>query len=176
MHKQRLVGKAGIGHQSQTLGPIREARKTVVFKQPGIQATRGLNTALQKTKHFFFACRNFRTSTSKSDIAFTKVGFSTWSKAIENSCRFKAHDAYLRFLNDEGRIQGRFYDLTRLKETDAQTIVNEGVLPTIEKLASSASLLVLGADGASVISGCYEGVAAKLKRSYPWLLYISSFP
>ena len=41
-----------MGRHSQTLGPIREARKTVVFEQPGIQATRGLNTALQKTKHF----------------------------------------------------------------------------------------------------------------------------
>ena len=30
-----------------------------------------------------------------------------------------------RFLNDEGRIEERFYDLTRLKEADAQTIVNE---------------------------------------------------
>ena len=38
-----------------------------------------------------------------------------------------------RFLNDEGRIEERFYDLTRLKETDAQTIVNGGVLPMIEK-------------------------------------------
>ena len=77
-----------------------------------------------------------------------------------------------RSLNDEGRIEERFYDLTRLKETDAQTIVNEGVLPTIAKLASSASLLVLGADGASVMSGCYEGVSAKLRRSHLWLLYI----
>ena len=77
-----------------------------------------------------------------------------------------------RFLNNKGSIEGRFYDLTRLKETDAQTIVNEEVLPTIGKLASSASRLVLGADGASVMSGCYEGVAAKLRRSYPWLLYI----
>ena len=50
--------------------------------------------------------------------------------------------------------------------------MNEGVLPTIEKLGSSAILLVLGADGASVMSGYYEGVAAKLRRSYPWLLYI----
>ena len=74
-----------------------------------------------------------------------------------------------RFLKDEGRIVERFYDLTRLEETGAQTIVNEGVLRTIEKLASSAILLVLGA---SVMSRCYEGVAAKLRRSYPWLLYI----
>ena len=77
-----------------------------------------------------------------------------------------------RFLKDEGRIEERFYDLTRLEEPDAQTIVNEDVLPKIKKLGSSAIFLVLGACGASVMSRCYEGVAAKLKRSYPWLLYI----
>ena len=77
-----------------------------------------------------------------------------------------------RFLKDEGRIEERFYDLTRLEDPDAQTIVNEGVLPTIGKLGSSAILLVLGACGASVMSRCYEGVAAKLRRSYPWFVYI----
>ena len=41
-----------MGRHSQTLGPIREARRIVVFEQPDIKATRGLNTALQKTKHF----------------------------------------------------------------------------------------------------------------------------
>ena len=77
-----------------------------------------------------------------------------------------------RFVNDEGRIEERYYDLVRLKETDAETIVNEGVLPTSKKLSLSATLLALGADGASVMSGCYEGVAAKLKRYYPWLIYV----
>ena len=47
------------------------------------------------------------------------------------------------FLNDKGRIEEQFYDLTKLKETDAQTIVNEGVLTTIEKLGLSTILLVL---------------------------------
>ena len=75
-----------------------------------------------------------------------------------------------RFVN-EGQIEERFYDLTRLKETNAQTIV-KGVLPTTEKLCSSATLLALGADGPSVMSGCYKGVGAKLRRRYPWLLYI----
>ena len=56
-----------------------------------------------------------------------------------------------KFLNDEARVEKRFYDLTRLKETDAQTIVNEEVLPKVEKLGLSAILLVLGADGASVM-------------------------
>ena len=41
-----------MGRHRQALGPIREARRIVAFEQPGIQATRGLNTALQKTKHF----------------------------------------------------------------------------------------------------------------------------
>ena len=81
-----------MGRHSQALGPIREARKTVVFEQPDIQATRGLNTALQKTKHFVL-----RVGTSahrrQSDTAFTKVGFSTWSKAMENNRGFKAHDS-----------------------------------------------------------------------------------
>lgn len=55
---------------------------------------------------------------------------------------------------EEGQIEERFYDLTRLKETNAQTIVG-GVLPTTKKLCSSATLLALEADGASVMSGCY---------------------
>ena len=37
---------------------------------------------------------------------------------------------------------------------------------------TSASLLAVGADGASVMSGCYEGVAARLARQYPSLIYI----
>ena len=78
----------------------------------------------------------------------------------------------IRFLNDERRIEELFYDLVRVKETDAETIVNEHVLPTSEKFSLSAILLALGADGASAMSGCYNGVAAKLKRNYPWLLYV----
>jgi hypothetical protein len=46
--------------------------------------------------------------------------------------------------------------------------VNEGVLPTSKKLSLSATLLALGVDGAPA----NEGVAAKLRRYYPWLLYL----
>jgi hypothetical protein len=46
--------------------------------------------------------------------------------------------------------------------------VNEGVLPTSKKLSLSATLLALGADGAPA----NEGVAAKLRRYYPWFLYL----
>ena len=43
-----------MGRHSQTLDPIPKARTIAVFEQLGvcIQATRILNTALQKTKHF----------------------------------------------------------------------------------------------------------------------------
>ena len=78
----------------------------------------------------------------------------------------------IRFLNDETRFKESFYDLARLKETDAETIVNEHVLPTSEKFSMSATLLALGANGASAMSGCYNGVAATLKRNYPWLIYV----
>ncbi|CAB4017828.1 Hypothetical predicted protein [Paramuricea clavata] len=44
-----------------------------------------------------------------------------------------------RFVNDEGR----YYDLVKLKETDAETILNEGVLPTSKKLSLFATLLAL---------------------------------
>ena len=32
--------------------------------------------------------------------------------------------------------------------------------------------IALGADGASIMSGCNEGVRSKLKRRYPWVIYI----
>ena len=77
-----------------------------------------------------------------------------------------------RYVNDDEEVQERFYQLTRMKETDAQTITREGVLPISKEFDFSAFLLSLGADGASVMSGCNEGVAAKLEKSYPWLIYI----
>ena len=89
------------------LGAYPRDQKNRCFQATWYTSYPWLKYSIAKDKAFFFACRNFRTSTSKSGIAFTKVGFSTWSKAIENNCRFKAHDAYLRFLNNEGRIQER---------------------------------------------------------------------
>ena len=59
-----------------------------------------------------------------------------------------------------------------MKETDAQMIAREGVLPISKEFHSTAVLLSLGADGALVMSGCNEGVAAKLEKTYPWLIYI----
>ena len=77
-----------------------------------------------------------------------------------------------RYVNDDEEVQEGFYKLTRMKETDAQMITREGFLPISKEFDSSAIPLSLGADGASVMSGCNEGVAAKLKRTYLWLIYI----
>ena len=56
-----------------------------------------------------------------------------------------------------------------MKETDAQTITRGGVLPISKEFDSSEVLLSLGADGASVMSGYNEVVAAELEKTYPWL-------
>ena len=36
---------------------------------------------------------------------------------------------YFRYVNDDEEVLERFYQLTRMKETDARTITREGVLP-----------------------------------------------
>ena len=93
-----------------------------------------------------------------------------------DDCKDKAGHEELstcfRYVNDDEEVQERFYQLTRMKETDAQTITREGVLPISKEFDSTAVLLSLGADGASVMSGCNEGVAAQLEKTYPWLIYI----
>ncbi len=39
-----------------------------------------------------------------------------------------------RFINQLGEIEERFYELARLKETDAETIVNTGILPAFVRV------------------------------------------
>ena len=77
-----------------------------------------------------------------------------------------------RYVNQDGYIEERFYEMVRLKDTDAESIFQIGVLNTLENIGLTSSLIALGADGASVMSGCNEGVYSKLKRSFPWLIYI----
>ena len=55
---------------------------------------------------------------------------------------------------------------------DADTIMKEGISPSFKSMNSSASLLALWADGASVMSGCNDGLAAKLLGVYPCLMCI----
>ena len=59
-----------------------------------------------------------------------------------------------------------------MKETDTQTITREGVLPFSKEFDSTAVLLSLGADGASVMNGCNKGAAEKLEKAHPLLIYI----
>lgn len=75
------------------LGSYPRDQKNRCFRATWYTSYPWLEYSIAKDKAFCFACRNFSTSTSKSDTAFTKVGFSTWSKAMENNRGFKAHDA-----------------------------------------------------------------------------------
>ena len=69
---------------------------SLVYK-PGIQATRGLNTALQKTKHFVLRVGILAHGRAKV-CAFTQHGLSVWSKRMESNHVFKAHDTCLNHL------------------------------------------------------------------------------
>ena len=321
------LGRVDCGPSQPKLASFPKGRKNRCFRAIWYESFRWLEYSVKQDRAFCFACRNFSTSTSKSDIAFTKTGWNAWAKAMETNRGLRKHDAcsdhllsmtrweshasqreqeaagirnmldpdrpsvvsnnreYMkmllqyhqyfcseemayrghdettesqnagkwkefinlmlrtnplfkkyhdkmkqryrtydytskrssnelvksmafevrrtikeqideagmysmlideckdnagheelaicfRFVNDSEEIEERFYELARLKETDAATIVNTGILPAFERMNTSASLLAVGADGASVMSGCYEGVAARLARQYPWLIYI----
>lgn len=58
-----------------------------------------------------------------------------------------------RFVNDLDEIEECFYELARLKETDAATIVKVGILPAFERMKTSASLIAVGPDGACRFEG-----------------------
>ena len=79
-----------------------------------------------------------------------------------------------RYVNSmKGTVEERFDGITRLAETDAQNILDCGLQPILDELqGTSAVCLALAADGASVMKGSIEGVAAKLRRKFPWLIFI----
>ena len=52
-----------------------------------------------------------------------------------------------RYVNQDGYIEERFYELVRLKDTDAESIFQIGVLNTLENIGLTSSLIALGADG-----------------------------
>jgi hypothetical protein len=68
--------------------------------------------------------------------------------------------------------QERFLSLRRVDKADAHTLVDNHIMPHIEEMGLVAELLGGGADGASVMSGGYEGVFALMKTHFPWLVYI----
>ena len=72
-----------------------------------------------------------------------------------------------------GEITERFLKLQQLHEFDAEaitTVAKSDIDNIIEKTA--AHIVSLGADGASVMSGEFSGVAQRLTRTYSWLLYV----
>ena len=73
------------------------------------------------------------------------------------------------YVNQDCCIEERFYEIVRLKDTDAESIFQIGVLNTLQNIGLTGNLIALGADGASVMSGCNEGVCSKLKRRYKWV-------
>ena len=52
-----------------------------------------LEYSTKEDKAFCIACRNFSTPSSKSDAAFAKMGFNSWSKALEKNRGRKGHNS-----------------------------------------------------------------------------------
>ena len=77
-----------------------------------------------------------------------------------------------RYTGYNGEIQERFFELTHLKDTDADAILEDGINPILDKMNNSATLVALGADGACVMNGCIQGVATQIKTNHPWVIYI----
>jgi hypothetical protein len=70
------------------------------------------------------------------------------------------------------KIHERFISLSRTPNADAENLVNKNILPLLTSLKITAALVAGGADGASVMSGCHEGVFEKLKEFYEWIIYV----
>ena len=57
-----------------------------------------------------------------------------------------------------------------LRDLDAEAIAN--MVKSVLQSGLFARLIALGADGASVMSGCNSSVFTKLKKEYPCTLYV----
>ena len=95
---------------SQPVTSYPRDKKNRCFRAVWYESFPWLEYSIDKDKAFCFACRNFSTSTSKSDPAFTNVGFSSWSKAMENNRGFKVHDA----------ISDHLFSITRWESSNIQ--------------------------------------------------------
>jgi hypothetical protein len=72
----------------------------------------------------------------------------------------------------EGTLHERFHSLHRSPNTDAHHLVEDHIVPTLKSANITAVLIGGGADGASVMSGCHEGVFVKLLQYYSCIIYI----
>lgn len=73
------------------------------------------------------------------------------------------------------KVVERFYDLRHLESFDARTIMNvtKEIVANIIQSSEGSIVVSLGADGASVMSGEFGGVAELLRSEhFHWLIYI----
>ena len=77
----------------------------------------------------------------------------------------------LRYVANDKTCE-RFLCLMRVPKADAESLVQNHLLPYLQALKITSALIAGGADGASVMSGAYEGVFAKLKAIYQSLIYV----
>jgi hypothetical protein len=85
-HLHSAVSDLGMlvdGPSQPNLGSYPRNQKNRCFRADWYTSYLWLEYSIAKDKAFCFACRNFSTSTCKSDPAFTELGFSMWSKAME---------------------------------------------------------------------------------------------
>ena len=88
----------------------------------------------------------------------------------EDNSGHKQLSICIRFCN--GSVPNeRFLGFSHIGEFDALSQSNEAEV-IISMLKTSGTLVAVSMDGASVMSGHISGVQARLKISYPWLVYI----
>lgn len=78
---------------------------------------------------------------------------------------------YIRFIAN-GKIENHFLSLEELEGCDSVSIFNKLKSVLLEKDLPSNGLLILGTDGASVMTGCKSGVVTRFKDENPFTLSI----
>ena len=109
--------------------------------------------------------------TIRSEIEASKM-FALLIDECKDNAGHEELSICFRYLDKNMVIMERFYSLTRLVETDADGILQKGVIPTLNEMGLTSKLLALGADGAAVMSGQHSGVIAKIQEIYPEMIYI----
>ncbi|CAB4016140.1 zinc finger MYM-type 1-like [Paramuricea clavata] len=177
--------------------PMRGGDETEESKNPGkwisfIKLQLETNPAFLKLHQKFMSNRTAMDYTSKTSInEFIEIiadsvrlvicsqikysGSGLFSASIDESKdTAKREELAIAVRYYVGTVVERFYDLRPLEDFGAQSIMTftkEVIDLIIER--SGAAVISLGADGASVMSGEYAGVAELLRSGhFPWLIYI----
>jgi len=87
------LGRVDCGPSQPKLASFPKGRKNRCYRAIWYESFRWLEYSVKQDRKFCFACRNFSTSTSKSDIAFMKTGWNAWAKAMETNRGLRKHDA-----------------------------------------------------------------------------------